>query len=228
MVLVVKGNKLKRARGRGAPRGRPRQMVRLNKFARKVLSSHTYNFTRYAVNQGEISIPAGDDGYYPFTKAFQLADVVNYAEFSALFDQFRISKVDIKIQMLNNPDSVLAPNTVNTYYPIIWYVADYDDLDLPDIVTIKQIQGVKRKIMKPNTELKFSIRPQWKKIAYATSTGITGSSPSSGYISVLNANTVPWYGTKFLVDCHSVLPAGANPIKFNMEIKYHLSFKNPN
>lgn len=205
-----------------------RKLRRTKKLLRNVLSSHPYNFTRYAINQSLIEVPAGDDGYYSFTKAFQLQDVVNYNEFSALFDQFRISKVDVKLQMINNPDSTLASNTVNTLFPTVWYYVDYDDQDLPDIVSIKQEQGVRRRIMRPNTELKFSLRPKWRKIAYSTGTGITGYSPTNSYISVLNASAVPWYGTKFLIDCHSLLPASAASIKFQLEVKYHLSFKNPN
>jgi hypothetical protein len=52
--------------------------------------------------------------------SFQLTDVLSHSEFTAIYDMFKIMKVEFKIQVISNPDSGVTTNSIG-YVNILYY-----------------------------------------------------------------------------------------------------------
>lgn len=192
-----------------------------------------YRFTRYSVPLSLVQATTAVQTI-PFVQTFALDQVQNHGEFVTLFDLYKIEKVDYYIQLLTNPDvpanqatALTNPNQAS-WYPTLWYIQDYDDLVVPTLASIKEKQGVKRKVLKPNEIIKFSIVPKFQKATYQLApvppavVGTLGYGPATGFLDC-NDNVVPHFGFKGCVDFH-----GLNiNTQWNIEVnaKYHLAFK---
>lgn len=216
-------------------RGRPstrRTKMRLHRKAG--LNADTiYNFTRYTV---PLSLVQSNTAVQtiPFVQTFALDQVQGHSDFVTLFDLYKIDKVDYYMQLLTNPDSFANQATGMTnannasWYPTIWYIQDYDDQVPSSLALIKEKQGVKRKILKPNEMVKFTIYPKFQKATYQlapvppATVGTLGYGPATGWLDC-NDNIVPHFGFKGCVDFHGI----NTNTQWNIEVyaKYHLSFK---
>lgn len=216
-------------------RGRPSTRRRGVSLSRKVgLSADTvYKFTRYSVPLSLVQSTTGVQTI-PFVQTFALDQVQGHADFVTLFDQYKIVKVDYYMQLLTNPDTFANQATGMTnannasWYPTIWYIQDYDDQVVSTLALIKEKQGVKRKVLKPNQMIKFTIYPKFQKATYQLApvppvvVGTMGYGPATGWLDC-NDNIVPHFGFKGCVDFHGV----TTNTQYNIEVtaKYHLEFK---
>lgn len=193
---------------------------------RRLNASSIYKFTRYSAPLSMITNTTAVQSI-PFVQTFQLSDVLNYTDFTALFDNYKIDRIDYYMQLLTNPDGFtgVTPSMTNmgkeAWYPIIWYVLDNDDSTVPTLAALREKQGVRRKVLKPNQIIKFSVYPKWQKVTYQTSSTV-GYGPAKGWLDCTDS-AVPHYGIKGCVDFHQNL----NVTQYNIEVtaKYHLSFK---
>ena len=85
--------------------------------------------------------------------------------------------------MVANPNAILAPgvptgtniNAVTSvvngenFYPKLWYIEDSDDSGTLTLSQLRERQGVKCLVLKPNVELKFFVRPKVLVQTYWTS-----------------------------------------------------------
>jgi len=101
---------------------------------------------------------------------FKLTDLANYAEFTHMFDAYRVNKVTCEIQYLNN---VSAVNTTGLM-PSIYLYWDQDDAVIPSIggLNIQGKQGVKRIQFgnKARTSIRTSGRPKLQALVGSDST----------------------------------------------------------
>jgi hypothetical protein len=111
---------------------------------------------------------------------------------------YKIEKVIVKIQLINNPDAAIMPNNnpaatnnLNNFYPKIWYIRDDDDAAAETLLSIKERVGVKCKVMRPNQILNIVIKPKVAVQTYKTATA-TGYGPKRMFIDCANAD-VPHY-----------------------------------
>ena len=111
----------------------------------------------------------------------------------------RLSEYKPEIQLVNNPDATNQLNTqvapVNnynpiTYYPKLWYVTDPDDNTAVSVNALKERQGVKYKILKPNSEIKICVKPCVLVQTYKTAV-TTGYGPKRMWVDVATAQGVP-------------------------------------
>jgi len=164
----------------------------------------------------------------PLTYSWSLTDVLSYAEFTAMFDQYKIVAVDFKIQMITAPEagnitnSTAATNSVN-WYPKFWYIRDYDGGGSDTLSQIKERVGVKFFVMRPNKEYNIRVKPKVLLQTYKTLTS-TGYSPKSCWIDCVD-NNVPHYGLNCVIDCLGLDPTDATGFRFRIEPKFHLAFK---
>lgn len=193
---------------------------------RKKYTPYTiYKYSRWA-NAGQTMECTGTT--YSVTNTFTLDDVKGYTDFTSLYDQFRITYVQIFITLINNPNAFLNTNGAinaqnqNNWYPKFWYVYDGDDNTSITLDNIRERQGVKYRTLLPNKTIKIGCKPTLLVQTYRTATA-TGYAPRRMFIDVATGQNVPHYGIKGVIDCMGIDPADKFMVRF--ETKYFLSFK---
>jgi len=199
---------------------------------RKRPSLNYHEFTRYSDAVTVTTTAVTTDLVY----SFSLTDVINYSEFTTLFDQYKIKMVEFKIHMISNPDSAAQPNDdayvnvlggtsrpLTNWYPKIWYIKDYDGGGADTLSQIKERVGVKFFVMRPNKVYTIKIRPKVLVQTYKTLTS-TGYSPKGLFLDCVD-NNVPHYGLNLVLDNLGLNPGDANGFRYRIEYKFHLAFK---
>jgi len=186
--------------------------------------STVYNFTRYAsatVGTANVFTLNNLLSQNSFNFSFALSSLRNSTDFTNLFDQYRIDKVDLYFRLVNNPDAQTSTTVASSYFPTLWYVKDVDDTTSMTVADMQEKQGVKRVIMNPQTLVKISVVPKFQKMVYQTLTN-TGYGPASGWLDCVDTN-VPHYALK------TVFNVPATGVDWNVEVqaKYHCSFRGP-
>jgi len=201
-----------------------RSRSRARRPVRRTISLDYHRFTRYgdAVTTTTTSVSE------PLTYSWSLTDVLSYAEFTAMFDQYKIVAVDFKIQMISSPDASNLPNSTSStnsvnWFPKLWYIRDYDGGGSDTLAQIKERVGVKFFVMRPNKAYNIRISPKVLFQTYKTLTS-TGYSPKKGWIDCAD-NNVPHYGLNAVIDCLGLDPTDATGFRFRIEPKFHLAFK---
>lgn len=157
-------------------------------------------------------------------------NLVQSSDFTNLFDQYRIRKVIVTFQLITNPDSSAYTNTdlwvnqsggvsrpLTNWYPKIWYINDYDGGADETIPTIKERQGVRCKILKPNSVVTVAFTPKCRVLTYSTSTS-TGYAPKNIKVDMSDTN-VEHYGIKYVLDANQQDPDNSYPFKVQIERK---------
>lgn len=152
-------------------------------------------------------------------------NLVQSSDFTNLFDQYRIRKVIVTFQLITNPDaayplnSTVSSATVNpsNWFPKLWYIPDYDGGADETIPTIKERQGVRCKILKPNSFVTIAFTPKCRTLTYSTSTS-TGYAPKNIKIDMSDTN-VEHYGIKYVIDANQLDPDNTYPFKVQIERK---------
>jgi hypothetical protein len=169
------------------------------------------SFVRFRDNL-TISLSALDfgQGWY-----FNLAQVPDFGEFTALYDAYIIDKVDLRFVLQSNyPEK----------YPILIAAPDYDDATVPatvdELLTKQGVQVLNFSATK--REHTVSVRPRVAMTAFRT--GITSSygwSKPGQLIDIATTDT-PFYGMKtWLTEYNSTNTPGAG---MRVYVTYHMRF----
>jgi hypothetical protein len=214
----------KRARSASRRQTRRKRARRGIRGTANTITLDYHRFTRY----GDAVTTTTTNVSEPLTYSWMLTDVLSYAEFTAMFDQYKILAVDFKIQMITNPDSTAEVNVNNVtnsvnWYPKFWYIRDYDGGGSDTLAQIKERVGVKFFVMRPNKIYNIRIKPKVLLQTYKTLTS-TGYSPKACWIDCVD-NNVPHYGMNAVIDCLGLNPSDATGFRFRVEPKFHLAFK---
>lgn len=162
-----------------------------------------------------------------YTRKFD--DMVAYGEFTNLFDAYRIEMVTMTFQLINNPNSLQPPNetitlangTPSNWYPKMWYVRDYDGGPTETISSMKERQGVKCRILKPDTVVKVSFIPRVRSLIYKTATS-EGFAPKRVRLDMTDVS-VPHYGLHVVWDMNGLDVNDTYPYKIAVETKIKFS-----
>jgi len=154
---------------------------------------------------------------------YTFADMVAYDEFAALFENYRITRIRVTFQLINNPNHTLALNNagVNTptnWFPKLWYTVDHDGGSSETLSSMKERQNIKCRILEPNKHIVVSFKPMCRSLSYKTST-TEGFSPKNIRLDMADTN-VPHYGLLYLVDTNGINPSDTYPFSIAMETKY--------
>jgi len=233
-----------RSRGRSAKRARSRSgSVRtraipgfnsriVTRAPRRKVSLNMHSYSRYstAVTLDVTSSTLQDE------RQFKFEDILGYSEFASLYDSYKMTKVVMMIQLITNPDSINPTNSSNTanggqfaisnWFPRWWYIRDYDGGGSDSLASIKERQGVRCFVLRPNKINRIVIKPKVLTQAYAgaTSTGYLVTQAKSLFIDMANT-AVPHYGLNSVVDCMGLDPNDTYPFKIRIEFKYYFTCK---
>ena len=215
-------------RRRVAVRGRMRKpMLSRKKGYKRPLGANTqYRYSRYATDPLDIDLNTTSQGY---GTEFALQNVKGYTDFSGLYDSFIITGVQMRIQLITNPNSAVPTNnpTVNNpsnWYPKIWYVFDNDDSVALSLSQIRERQGVKCVVLQPNkTHIAF-VKPCVAVQTYRTG-ATTGYAPKRIWLDMATGYNVPHYGFKYVLDANGYDPSDTYPFRIRVEYKYFMKFK---
>jgi len=200
-------------RSRGTSMARKRRSVR-------VQGTHTFSRCRLMQTLTCSEVIKSENLEYKFN------DMVGYDEFSALFENYRITKIKVTFQLINNPNAFYVPNNNTqtnalTYYPKLWYTVDHDGGSDETLATMKERQGVKCRILKPDSTIKVSFTPMCRTLTYKTST-TEGYAPKNIRLDMADV-TVPHYGLLYLIDTNGLNPDDTYPFKIAMETKFYFT-----
>lgn len=189
------GNKNKKSK-----RGYPKRRQNKRKTT-KYTQSKVYKYTRYASTKLQLPLTLAPETSQSYAVRFN--DITNYTEFTQLYDQYMITGVKWFIRLITNPDDsngtppLITPTTI---FPVLWSCVDYDDDSVLSLSTMREKQGCKRAIMRPNATITRYIKyPRASAEVYnsGTSTGYALAKPQ--WIDC-NSPAVPHYGLKLVVD----------------------------
>jgi len=191
-------------------------------------SLNCHSYCRYA---SPVDINIKNVTEYDIGAVFKLNDLILPTEFTSLYDRYKITRVQFRIQLIQNPSAtwqVGAPtsntpaNTVNTY-PKIWYCPDYDDSSSESIDQLRQRARVKCKILAPNKFVIINVKPAILVQDYVSAIS-TGYSPAwNKWVDAGNGN-VPYYGIKLAFDTNGVTQIYQD-WNIRMERKYWFTMK---
>lgn len=208
-------------------RAGPRRPIRIMRISRsRVGSRNCHSFVRYT--------PASSfQCAYPNTELDQASfltfnGLVNYSEFTPLYDRYMITGIQYCFQLLNSPDAVNDPggssNTTTTFYPKLWWCPDYDDSGAETLTSLYQRAKVRHVVMRPNKEVKIFVKPATLTQTYATATS-TGYAPKWKTWIDMDQVNVPHYGLKWIFDCNGIQTATGHPWYLRLETKVYFKCK---
>lgn len=198
-------------------------------------SLSVHSFTRMS-NNFQIQLAAGTS-YNSGAILFKLDDLVNHTEFTALFDQYKITKVDVMFKLHTNSFQQYATQLVSgtialapTTFPTLWLVNDKDDSTSLSRSEFQERGKAVRRVLSPNKIIKWTVRPCILTQLYRT-VASTGYAPKYGQFIDCAQPNVPHYCTKWGLDYDGyTLPAitagpyGQN-IDVGVEMRYHFTCK---
>jgi len=157
--------------------------------------------------------------------SYKFDDLVGYSEFSALFENYRITRITVTFQLINNPDArftnASAVDQVANWYPKLWYTVDNDGGSDETLTTMKERQGIKCRILKPDSTIKVSFKPMCRTLTYKTAT-TEGFAPRNIKLDMADVN-IPHYGLLYLIDTNGIDPNDTYPFKVAMETKFNFT-----
>lgn len=171
--------------------------------SKKLNQNKSYSFSRYYTSKQPITLSAGliEQGA---SYQFQLNLLQNYTDFTTLYDQYQIVSAIMYVRLLSNPDnSGSAPAVMPQIFPTLWYIPDYDDASTVTLAQIKQHQGVKRRVLKPNQQLTIRCSPKMAMEAYNGITSAFVQQKGKQWVDC-DSPGVPHYGLKFVLDLEGV------------------------
>jgi len=208
---------------RSASRSRSRSIVRFSSKRKRpsirVQGAHSFSRSRLMQTLTCSDVIKSENLEYTFQ------DIVAYTEFSALFENYRITKIKVTFQLINNPDSYNNVNvsgaSITNWYPKIWYTVDHDGGSDETLSSMKERQGVKCKILKPDSVIKVSFTPMCRTLTYKTAS-TEGFAPKNIRLDMADTN-VPHYGLLYLIDTNGLDPNDTYPFKVAMETKFYFT-----
>jgi len=155
----------------------------------------------------------------------QFNDMIQSSDFTSLFDIYRIVKVTYRFQLINVPEATLYTNgagsttiaSTTNWYPKMWYVVDHDGGATETLNSIRERQGVKCRILRPQKEVKVTFKPMCRVLTYKTA-DTEGYAPKNIKID-MNDTDVPHYGLAVVFDTNGLDPNDTYPFKVSVERK---------
>lgn len=209
----------------GAAIRRSRATVRRIGLARLTPSRNCHSFKRFATVTN-VDVAAAE---YDFAESFTFGAITGAAEFAALYDRYMLTRVVLRIRILNNPNAIFKTNDSTAYsgtnwYPRLFSCPDYDDNTVETVTQLKERAKTQFRVLKPNTYLKYVIKPAVSIQTYRTALA-AGYAPKWNQWIDMNQTDVPHYGMKFALDCSGLDPADTIPFKLEIERQYFFKCK---
>lgn len=210
---------------RGLARRRAIRKARISRPLTAVARSQVYPFKRFAfkVTQGGTDNLATGLGL-----SFQLSDLPNYTEFTALFDQYKIGGIKYRWVVNRSPDygGAVVSNVYNTAvqgtYPRIMWVHDYDSYTAPaNFAELQQYPKMKEVYLTPDRPYTkwFFFKPARANVEFESGVNSAYSPTWKGFVDCAS-DTTPHAGIRTFYDGLN------NNMQLRLECWYYLVFKN--
>ena len=166
--------------------------------------------------------------YYnvPFTADFQLNDLINFTELTAISDKYKIKWVKIVAWCNSNVASVAGTGQL----PSMLYCMDDDDVSMPasnttGLQTIREKMGAKLKQWQQNKPITFFIRPKiLSSVNGPVGTPVSSAVISSRFLDCAHSD-IPHYGMKGYLQDVNLAATPAVYTQFKFDITYGVTLK---
>lgn len=175
--------------------------------------------TNTLINLGTpVIAPVGGGYIVPFALQFSLGQVIDSTELTALFDQYRIRAVDVRVRYLSNTSTVSG----TSFLPAILWGPEYDD-NLPSVGIRPRADTIMHSFASDSVEARLCIRPRPAPVVL--------DAPLPGYMVPDRPQwidsaypNVAHYGIKGEIQ-NMVLPADAESSTFSFEVIFDIECK---
>lgn len=202
--------------------------IRLTVKRSRLNSCNVHKFTRWVGTPQLCSCTAST---YESAGIFQLSDLPNVSEFANLYDRYKLTHVQARIQLITNPNAVTytnaasgGPVTGTNWYPKFWYCPDYDDSGAESLESLKQRAKTKCFVLQPNRQYKVNIKPACLVRTYGSVLS-DGFDPRWNVWIDMSNTSVAHYGYKYVIDMNGFDPVNDYPFKVQIEYKYWFTCK---
>lgn len=156
---------------------------------------------------------------------FTLSDLVNYTEYTALWNEYRINWVDVTFIFNRNNSQVPDPSYTSIQLPNLITAADPNDATIPAFSELMQIPNVR--VDRLDKVIKRRVYPKASLAAYS---GAFTSYANAGKVWLdTNSPGVRYYGLK--IDVNSPVPhtGGTTYLlgAIQVYLRYNMSFRHP-
>lgn len=176
-----------------------RTTVRRRKvFRRKrtIMDNVPHSFMR----QATITQVTGNIVHAPYLNAERfdgLLNLINYTEFSNLYDQFMLTKVKVEFFMQVDPT---AQTATTAFYPRLYWHRDYDDSTAPaSLSDVRERGNCKSAIMRCDKPITIWCKPNVLQTMYHTGVTSAYAPKFDTWIDIATPG-VPHYGFKYAID----------------------------
>lgn len=195
----------------------------------RIGSRNVHHFTRWVGTAQTLSCTGTEANGVGI---FQLSDLPLVSDFGNLYDRYRITHVQARVQLITNPNSVVPLNSVvppvtqqpSNWYPKFWWCPDYDDSAAETIEDLKQRVKTKCFVLQPNKAYKINIKPACLVRTYGNIIS-DGYDPKWGVWIDMTNQSVAHYGYKYCIDANGENPNDSYPFKVRIEYKYWFTCK---
>jgi len=177
--------------------------------------------------QTSASLGIGNFVDFGIGQSFALSDCANFAALANRFDAYKIDRITLDLQWLNN---VSVPNAGGCL-PTFWFAYDQDDATIPvNVGTVTGIVGARRwSPTSSKTHFRFSFKPSNLVNLRTVTAGVAGATQlvmPKGYINCGTPNATHMGLKMYCTDWYA---SGAlniiNALRFNWT--YHVSYRSP-
>lgn len=180
------------------------------------INKKEYQFTRKLMLREAVYDWASPEN---FSKSFQLSDLNNYTEFTALFDQYKIDRIDLTFHFSQNVASVPIPAANIACLPIMYHVVDFNDataLSIPE----QYMQYQNCIVANCDKFPAVTFKPLCAQALYNGT--FSGYGSTSCWVDT-DSPSVQWYGSKFCIDPLNT-NSGSNILGYlSITITYHIT-----
>ena len=133
---------------------------------------------------------------------FAFSDLSESTQFTALYDQYKLRKIVLRVELITNLDASYfinqgsAVTNYANFFPRLWLIRDHDDSIAPTASGLASYSKVKERILVPNRTLRYSLKPSILESTYA---GKRTVKFNSGWLDMADTN-IPHYGIKCAID----------------------------
>lgn len=176
-----------------------------------------YYFKRKVAPGRQVNLTTNPSG----TLQFSLDQVPGSSDFTALFDQYKITGVKVDFRLILDPAAAAAGSAT---YPNLYVRRDFDNTANETVAEIAQDNKSKRFILHPNKVCSIFVKPALQAEYFNTSSGLTDKSPVwNRWFDCSNPN-MQMLGVKWAIDTMGILLTQGNTM--TIEYTYYLEMKN--
>jgi len=175
---------------------RRRWYRRARLVGRRRASSIVHHFRRGMTS----AVITGNAVFQPYlnSKIILFNNTLNFAELTALYDQYRINYVVDKYWLRIDPS---AQTAASASYPRMYICRDLDDSAVPGSLNeLRERNNCKIKVMNPNKPIKIAWRPNVLDSVYRTSVADGAATPRWGQWIDVAYPDLAHFGYKFAID----------------------------